>query len=56
MYSDVDGVPNTSADGRVTGMHGRRITPGVLWLYRVLDLLRLEKKNMYITCKEIQNS
>lgn len=53
MYSDVDGVPNTSADGGVTGVHGWGITPCVLWLHCVLDLLRLENF-MYITWKTHQ--
>lgn len=39
MYSDVDGVSNTSADGGVTGVHGWGITPCVLWLHCVLDLV-----------------
>lgn len=38
VYSDVDGVSDTSADGRVTGVHGRGVTPGVLWLHCILDL------------------
>lgn len=39
VYSDVDGVSDTSAYGRVTGVHGRGVTPGVLWLHRILDLI-----------------
>lgn len=53
VYSNVDGVPNTSADGGVTGVHGWGITPCVLWLHCVLDLLRLENF-MYITWKTHQ--